>query len=367
MSQAGVVPGPMPRMGPPQATSGHPHFVQVKQRKRNMLHDTRQKKPFRQKKKTKEEKQHQNSLNILQINIAGISRKKTEIAHLLSEKEVHVALVQESQHQNADPYISGYTHTTCNHSKENCQGILTYIRNDLTATVEQIEADHPTDIHKITLWYNGSKYTIYNIYNPPWNNFFFETLSEPIYQKTIIAGDLNGHSPEWGYSDLNPTGKAVEELCESTNLTLLQDQNSTPTLLFKVNKKTYRPDLTILSSDLLNRHSIKVLDAVDSDHRPILTSILEKKKKSFKRKTKWNFRKADWTKYNEILEPKLNDILEADYSVDSLSEDISKAILDAAAQSIPKGCRKKFKPFWTEEIQEAVNLREKARKKLEQD
>ena len=63
-----------------------------------MLHDTRQKKPFRQKKKTKEEKQHQNSLNILQINIAGISRKKTEIAHLLSEKDVHVALVQESQH-----------------------------------------------------------------------------------------------------------------------------------------------------------------------------------------------------------------------------------------------------------------------------
>ena len=132
--------------------------------------------------------------------------------------------------------------------------------------MEQIETDHPTDIHKITLWYNGSKYTIYNIYNPPWNNFLFETLSEPIYQKTIIAGDLNGHSPEWGYSDLNPTGKAVEELCESTNLTLLQDQNSTPTLLFKVNKKTYRPDLTILSSDLLNRHSIKVLDAVDSDH-----------------------------------------------------------------------------------------------------
>ena len=368
MSQAGVVPGPMPRMGPPQATSGHLHqrFTQIKQRKRNLEQKTRRKKPFRQK-KDRAEKERQSSINILQINIAGISKKKTEIAHLLSEKEVHVALVQESQHQNADPYISGYTHTTCNHNKENCQGILTYIRNDLTATVEQIEADRPTDIHKITMWFNDSKYTIYNVYNPPWNHLSFQSFTDPIYQKTIIAGDLNGHSPEWGYSDHNPTGKAVEELCESTNLTLLQDENSTPTLLFKVNKKTYRPDLTILSSDLLNRHSIKVLDGVDSDHQPILTSILEKKKKRFRRKTKWNFRKADWTKYNEILEPKLNDILEADYSVDSLSEDISKAILDAAAQSIPRGCRKKYKPFWTEEIQEAVNLREKARKMLEKD
>ena len=54
-------------------------------------------------------------------------------------------------------------------------------------------------------------------------------------------------------------------------------------------------------------------------------------------------------------------------SVDCLSEDITKAILDAAAQSIPRGCRKKYKPFWTEEIQEAVNLRESARRKVEED
>ena len=154
MSQAGVVPGPMPRMGPPQATSGHLHqrFTQIKQRKRNLEQKTRHKKPFRQK-KDRAEKERQSSINILQINIAGISKKKTEIAHLLSEKEVHVALVQESQHQNTDPYISGYTHTICNHNKENCQGILTYIRNDLTATVELIETDRPTS-HRHTQNHN---------------------------------------------------------------------------------------------------------------------------------------------------------------------------------------------------------------------
>ena len=48
MSQAGVVPGPMPRMGPPQATSGHLHqrFTQIKQRKRNLEQNTRHKKTF---------------------------------------------------------------------------------------------------------------------------------------------------------------------------------------------------------------------------------------------------------------------------------------------------------------------------------
>jgi len=121
----------------------------------------------------------------------------------------------------------------------------------------------------------------------------------------------------------------------------------------------------ILSSDLLNRHKVKVLDGMDSDHSPILTSILGKKKKHYKRKARWNFRKANWKLYNEILEPKLQTILNTEqYTVDSLSEDITNAILEAASKSIPKGNRKNYKPFWTDEIQQAVTMRETARKKL---
>ena len=100
----------------------------------------------------------------------------------------------------------------------------------------------------------------------------------------MIAGDFNGHSPQWGYKDHSPTGKAIEELCSSTNLTVLQDEESPPTLLFRVNKKTYRPDLTIVSSDLLHRHTIDVLNGVGSDHRPIITSLYSKKRKKYKRK-----------------------------------------------------------------------------------
>ena len=53
-------------------------------------------------------------------------------------------------------------------------------------------------------------------------------------------------------------------------------------------------------------------------------------------------------------------------SVDNICDDVTKAILDAAAKSIPRGCRKEFKPFWTQEIQEAVDLRSSARKALEE-
>ena len=121
MSQAGVVPGPMPRMGPPSTTSGHPHsrFINVRQRRR---YQERKKKPKPD--NLKNQGKQQSCLNILQANVDGISKKKTELAHLLSEKNIHVALIQESLHHNVDPHISNFTHTTCGHAKDSCRGVV---------------------------------------------------------------------------------------------------------------------------------------------------------------------------------------------------------------------------------------------------
>ena len=368
MSQAGAVPGPKAsmKMGPPSATRGQnpcSRFIKVRQRKRNKEHKTKRKPD-----PPKKENQQLSCLNVLQWNASAISNKKTELAHLLSERDIHVALIQESQHYSTDPHISNYTHTACAHAKEECQGLLTYIRNDVTGTVEELETDRPTDIHKISLWHDGAKYTLFNVYNPPWNNFQFKSIPAQVFQKTILAGDFNGHSPEWGYQDHNNTGKEIEKHCGSSNLTLLQDRESPPTLLHKVTKKLYRPDLTMISSDLLNRYSVDVLiDKMGSDHSPILTSINPRKKKKFKRRTKWNFKKANWEMYNELCNQGFKDIMDKDHSsVDEFCEDITKTILEASAKSIPRGCRKMYKPFWTQDIQDAVDKRTTARITLEQ-
>ena len=136
LSRAGGVPVPLPRSsnGIAQVTrapssKGHPRSrrVMVKQRRLNTVRAPGTQTPT-QPKQTQQHKQH-NNLNILQINIDGISNKKIILAHLFSQKNIHVALVQESLHQNADPHISNYTHTSCDHDRHNCQGIITYIRN----------------------------------------------------------------------------------------------------------------------------------------------------------------------------------------------------------------------------------------------
>jgi hypothetical protein len=106
-----------------------------------------------------------------------------------------VALLQETIHKDTELHITGYTNYACK-CKE-CRGIVTYIRNAIKGDVE-LTPDHLTDIQKVSIWHAGGKYTIYNVYNPPHATCTIKDLHETQYHKTIIAGDINGHSPRWG-------------------------------------------------------------------------------------------------------------------------------------------------------------------------
>ena len=230
--------------------------------------------------------------------------------------------------------------------------------------MEKVILARPTCIQKITLWNDGNKFTIYNIYNPPKNHCNFSYLTETIYHKTIVAGDFNGSSPQWGYTRHNNSGKAIEELCESTNLTVLQDEHSTPTLFHRAHKTLHRPDLTILSSDLLHNHTVDVLDDIGSDHRPIFTTVFPAQKKQHKLKTRWNWKKGNWRQYVELTEQQLGGLTENE-SADNLCQQVVSEIEKAAKIYVPRGCRRKFKPFWNQDIELATSKREAAKKSLE--
>ena len=198
--------------------------------------------------------------------------------------------------KNTEIRISNYTTTRCSFLK--CQRTITFIRNDIPGHTENL--DHsPTCIQKSTIWHSEEKYFIYNIYNPPSKEIQLpSSITESgVLKKTILAGDFNGHSPQWGYPDLNNTGKVVEEVCCSTNLCLVEDSSTQPTLMHRVHKTLHRPDLTLVSSDLLNNYEYEVIDGIgDSDHLPMITKNSSKRKAVFKPKTRWNFKRINLNK-----------------------------------------------------------------------
>ncbi|GFR67525.1 RNA-directed DNA polymerase from mobile element jockey [Elysia marginata] len=180
-------------------------------------------------------------------------------------------------------------------------GIVTYIRNDIHGEVKANSVAQPTDILEATVWFQDRKYTILNIYNPPTNNYNPAHLNDIEFHQTILAGDFNGHSPLWGYKDHNKTGEALENISHTTNLIILQDRDSPPTLLHRAHNTLSRLYLTILSSDLHHKHNIQMLDDIGSDHLPILTTLHQPCSRKFERKTRWNFKKANWSRLKKQL------------------------------------------------------------------
>ena len=300
--------------------------------------------------------------NIIQANVAGIKNKRTELRKLFHEKNIHVAMLQETQHQSCNYTISGYTPYTCNCNS--CRGIITYIRKDLQCNVTPHTADAPNDILKATVWFGEKKLSLLNVYSAPKDVFTF-TTAETIFKSTVIAGDFNGHSPLWGYKDQNASGTNIEDLCQSSNLIRIQDEFSPPTLLHKVHGTLHRPDLTLVSADLHSTCSTTVLKDVASDHRPTLISLNMGKQQSGKRRSRWNFKKANWPHFKNDLDQEL-DLPEIDkMEVDDANTHITNAILKAAKSSIPRGSVKGYTPFWNDELQKSVSTRQAARKEYE--
>ena len=116
----------------------------------------------------------------------------------------------------------------------------------------------------------------------------------------MICTDSNGHNPLWGSPDLNRRGKLVEEdLIYRYGLQLL---NVGKDPIFIGHRAT---DGTIIDITLASARTAASLtdwrvstDSVISDHSLIRFRTLSK----IKNNVTWDFRKADWEKFQEIME-----------------------------------------------------------------
>ena len=215
-------------------------------------------------------------INIFQINTDGIQGKKEELKKALIDNDVRIALIQETQLPKTESFrIPGYTTYKCECSIK-CRGILSLIRNDTQAEVENIPSGD-IDIQKVTAWFENTKYTFYNIY---WPNYSKTELpfAEATFKRCILAGDFNAHMPILGYPDYNFRGREVEDLLNSSNLILEQDMDSAPTLLHKRHGTNSKPDLSIISADIYEQTTVEVMDGMGSDHDPLLIKIKKNRK-----------------------------------------------------------------------------------------
>ncbi|GFS05579.1 reverse transcriptase [Elysia marginata] len=106
-----------------------------------------------------------------------------------------------------------------------------------------------------------------------------------------------------------------------------------------------------------------MLDNIGSD--PILTTLHQPCSRKFERKSRRNFKKANWSRFKETTDNLLMVIKPTGDDPNLLCSKNTEGILKAAADCIPRGCRKAYKPFWGRNIEQAVKTRQEARKQME--
>lgn len=83
----------------------------------------------------------------------------------------------------------------------------------------------------------------------------------------------------------------------ASNVQLLKNKTSPPAFLHRAHNTTRRPDLTFISTDIINSSKITVLEDIGSDHRYILLNIGTPVRYQPCKTTKWNYNKANWAAF----------------------------------------------------------------------
>uniref|UniRef100_W5N970 Endonuclease/exonuclease/phosphatase domain-containing protein n=1 Tax=Lepisosteus oculatus TaxID=7918 RepID=W5N970_LEPOC len=189
--------------------------------------------------------------------------------------------------------------------------------------------------------------TTVNIYKQPSTQF----SSLPSY-----AGDFNCQYIKWGYQKSTTEGQALADWASNQGLILLSDKKQANTFFSARWQSGTNLDLVFFSPT--NNHMPSPQHSVlsrfpNSQHRPVVTlhSALVTPTSS-RSSTRWNFRKANWTKFTKETSSfplKLPD----PNSTDVKDSRFCNMIISTSNNHIPRGFRKTYISGWDEEC---VNL-----------
>ena len=252
---------------------------------------------------------NKNLLTLLQLNISSITNRHEELKLLVTELQPDIITIQETKlkKHNKTPQIPTYSAIRTDRANGKGGGLLTYIKHNIAFSDTKIpNFINPinTELQIIQLHITNKKnYTIANIYIPPRNTTSPDhaTCDADITSciqyitnlpNSIISGDINAHSPIWHSHTTDHGGDLIADLLgNSDHITL--NTNTHTRLPFAANQQPASPDITSITTNLYNRTHWETLNALNSDHLPILTTI----------NTRTNFRlqqnRQTYTNYNK--------------------------------------------------------------------
>ena len=360
--RGGRVPGPMPQRGPTHTTGGPRSPFRGGARRRVSRENATGNNPTT-KKRTK-------PLTVMQWNAEGLSKKKIPLAERLRRENVDVACIQETHlTDNLRFTIRGYQPPIrLDRQNRNKGGVIILVRNDIPAKELAVDTGGQAEITAAEITVQNKQVRIYNLYCPDNRDLSLDTM-DIRQENCVILGDFNSHSESWGYSETNARGEEVEDWQTDNQLQLLNNPDDPPTYFSRRWLTTSTPDLAFVTNNLVPKAERTVLEQLGgSDHKPVkITFDLNHHPEDCNTLPRWNYRKAKWEEYAILTDEYTRHINTRRQDTNDMVKNFNTAIKRAAAETIPRGARKDYRPYWTEELQGLENKANEARKKVEEE
>ena len=285
------------------------------------------------------------ALTVISINIEGFSTAKQQIlAELCSNLHCDVLCIQET-HRGSDnirPSIPGMVFA--NERPHNQYGSAIFVK--ASSVIESTSVSAEDDIEVLTV--ELSNIAVTSVYKPPAAAFVFPQSARQTNGKPqIIIGDFNSHSTQWGYSETDQDGEAVEDWMDSNQLVLIHDPKLPPSFHSARWKRGYNPDLVCATNDIADLCQKIVKEPIPaSQHRPIgiqVNAAVRPTNVPFQRR--FNYGKADWQGFSAELDQNIESI----HPVSSNYKHFVELVKKTARRHIPRGCRVQYIPGLSKE------------------
>ncbi|CAH0720376.1 unnamed protein product, partial [Brenthis ino] len=304
-------------------------------------------------------------VNIIQWNCQSIHPKIVEFEQFLSQEKIHIAILSETWlDPNKSIRISGY-HIVRQDRGDGYGGVAIVIHNSIMFQARQIQCANPgIQLVEIKLLNCSNLEFIISVYCPSsvhtvandWDSVF--SLHN---NKTIIAGDFNGHHSNWSYKT-DVRGTQLFDTIVDKDYVNLNDGSTTRLKLVNGNVQKSSPDVTFVTNDIALDFIWKVLnESLGSDHLIIKFTTANCCATDADNK-KRNFKKAKWEEYRRTLHAIFSVLVLASDPQEAYNQFIN-AVNSAADRYIPtvRMCTdplrlQKFvpKPYWNSDISRAV-------------
>ena len=310
--------------------------------------------------------QTEKPLVVMQWNAEGVFHKEDELQHLLLNKDIDICCIQETHLKEGKNFkIRGYQKPfRLDRPDRHKGGVLTLVRNNLHAIEVSTHLDG-AEYQYLKVRSKSKEVNLVNYYCPNDRPLSLSSIDVPL-SSFLMVGDFNSHSQSWGYDHADARGE--EDWQDDNHLILVNDVDDPPTFFHRGWRKCSTPDLAFCSEDIHRGIKREVGTQLGgSDHKPVFITMESNVIPIDSPQPRWNYKKAMWSLFSIRANELTKDIRVQGRNENTVVKEWTQGILKAAKETIPRGARRDYKPFWSDELQVLEDDLNEAREKAEKD